>query len=121
MRHRSPDPGRSAEPESKGYYEIIKPLIEQELSLKVVGYFPDQREMHLESRHLGLVLPDELADIRKQLRETADCLAETIDLDALTEIAAHAEELDGEETAIAQHPICCTIANCQGRRVLLLL
>lgn len=95
---------------SKGYYEIIKPLIEQELSLKVVGYFPDQREMHLESRHLGLVLPDELADIRKQLRETADCLAETIDLDALTEIAAHAEELDGEETAIAQHPICCTIA-----------
>ena len=95
---------------SKGYYEIIKPLIEQELSLKVVGYFPDQRGMHLESRHLGLVLPDELADIRKQLRETADCLAETIDLDALTEIAAHAEELDGEETAIAQHPICCTIA-----------
>lgn len=95
---------------SKGYYEIIKPLIERELSLKVVGYFPDQREMHLESRHLGLVLPDELADIRKQLRETADCLAETIDLDALTEIAAHAEELDGEETAIAQHPICCTIA-----------
>ena len=29
---------------SKGYYDIIKPLIEKELSVKVVGYFPEQKE-----------------------------------------------------------------------------
>ena len=91
-------------------YPQMKEQIEAELGIRVYGYVPRMEDCSLESRHLGLVLPDELADIRKQLRETADCLAETIDLDALTEIAAHAEELDGEETAIAQHPICCTIA-----------
>ena len=30
---------------SKGYYDIIKPLIEKELSVKVVGYFPEQKDI----------------------------------------------------------------------------
>lgn len=49
---------------SKGYYDIIKPLIEKELSVKVVGYFPEQKDIGLSSRHLGLVMPDELSDIK---------------------------------------------------------
>ena len=78
---------------SKGYYDIIKPLIEQELSIKVVGYFPEQKDIRLESRHLGLVMPDELADIKEQLDELAGRLKKTIDLDMLLGIAAEAEEI----------------------------
>ncbi len=78
---------------SKGYYDIIKPLIEQELSIKVVGYFPEQKDIRLESRHLGLVKPDELADIKEQLDELAGRLKKTIDLDKLLGIAAEAEEI----------------------------
>ena len=78
---------------SKGYYDIIKPLIEKELSVKVVGYFPEQKDIGLSSRHLGLVMPDELSDIKKQLNETADRLKKTINLDMLLDIAAEAEEI----------------------------
>lgn len=78
---------------SKGYYDIIKPLIEKELSVKVVGYFPEQKDIRLSSRHLGLVMPDELSDIKKQLNETADRLKKTIDMDLLMDIAEEAEEI----------------------------
>ncbi len=78
---------------SKGYYDIIKPLIEQEFSIKVVGYFPEQKDIRLESRHLGLVMPDELADIKEQLDELAGRLKETINLDVLLGIATEAEEI----------------------------
>ena len=78
---------------SKGYYDIIKPLIEKELFVKVVGYFPEQKDIGLSSRHLGLVMPDELADIKEQLDELAGRLKKTIDLDMLLDIAVEAEEI----------------------------
>ena len=78
---------------SKGYYDIIKPLIEKALSVKVVGYFSEQKDIRLESRHLGLVMPDELSDIKKQLNETADRLKKTIDMDLFMDMAAEADEI----------------------------
>lgn len=84
---------------SKGYYDIIKPLIEKELSVKVVGYFPEQKDIGLSSRHLGLVMPDELSDIKKQLNETADRLKKTIDMDLFMDIAAEADEIGDSVSA----------------------
>lgn len=84
---------------SKGYYDIIKPLIEKELSVKVVGYFPEQKDIGLSSRHLGLVMPDELSDIKKQLNETADRLKKTIDIDLFMDIAAEADEIGDSGSA----------------------
>lgn len=84
---------------SKGYYDIIKPLIEKELSVKVVGYFPEQKDIGLSSRHLGLVMPEELSDIKKQLNETADRLKKTIDMDLFIDIAEAADEIGDSENA----------------------
>lgn len=84
---------------SKGYYDIIKSLIEKELSVKVVGYFPEQKDIGLSSRHLGLVMPDELSDIKKQLNETADRLKKTIDMDLFIDIAEAADEIGDSENA----------------------
>lgn len=84
---------------SKGYYDIIKPLIEKELSVKVVGYFPEQKDIGLSSRHLGLVMPDELSDIKKQLNETADRLKKTIDMDLFMDIAEEADEIGDSGSA----------------------
>lgn len=98
---------------SKGYYDIIKPLIEQELSIKVVGYFPEQKDIRHESRHLGLVMPDELADIKDQLDEIAGRLKETIDLDMLLDIAADAEEI--KDSGNADRDECQTINTEQMR------
>ena len=78
---------------SKAYYEIIKPLIEDELGIKVLGYFPEQKEHHIESRHLGLVMPNELADIQNRLQTVSEELEKTVDVDAIMYIAEQAREL----------------------------
>ena len=78
---------------SKSYYEIIKPLIEDELDIKVLGYFPEQKELHIESRHLGLVMPNELADIQNRLQAVSEELEKTVNVDAIKHIAEQAREL----------------------------
>ena len=78
---------------SKGYYDILKPMLEQELNIKVLGYFPNQKQIHLESRHLGLKMPSEIADIQRQLQEAAEELKKTVSLSEILELAKNAEEL----------------------------
>ena len=58
-------------------YPRLKEMIERELSkhgyaIPVVGYIPEDPLFHLESRHLGLVLPEEIATIRQQLFDGGD-------------------------------------------------
>lgn len=77
---------------STSYYEIIKPLIEAELSIRVLGYFPEQKNIHIESRHLGLVMPNELEDIHKQLQVVSEKLEKTVDVEAIEHIAEQAKE-----------------------------
>lgn len=79
---------------SKSYYDIIKPLIEEECKIQVLGHIPENRELHIESRHLGLVLPGELRDIRKQVTYAAEELKETVSLEGIMMLAATAEELE---------------------------
>ena len=78
---------------SKGYFDIIKPLIEKELPIKVIGYFPEQKDIIFESRHLGLKMPIEIDNIKKQLDEIAVRINKTINLDLLMDIANSAEEI----------------------------
>lgn len=80
---------------SKSYYEIIKPLIEDELSIRVLGYFPAQKDIRIESRHLGLVMPHELADIQNRLQVVSEELEKTVDVDTIKHIAEQASELMG--------------------------
>ena len=79
---------------SKSYYEILKPLIEEELSITVVGYFPEQKQFRIESRHLGLMLPQELMDVKKQLQEASGELQKTVSLEHILKIAGEASELE---------------------------
>lgn len=79
---------------SKPYYEILRPVIEEELKIAVLGYFPEKKSMRLESRHLGLQMPDELPGIQSQLKEIAEELSKTVLLEKIVEIAEAAEILD---------------------------
>ena len=47
---------------SAAYYEILKPLAEDELGIAVLGYFPENKDLQIASRHLGLCMPGELED-----------------------------------------------------------
>lgn len=79
---------------SKSYYEILKPLIEEELGITVVGYFPEQKQFRIESRHLGLMLPQELVDVKKKLQEASGELQKTVSLGHILKIAGEASELE---------------------------
>lgn len=79
---------------SKGYYEIVKPLIESECNICVLGYVRENKEIHIESRHLGLMIPDELADIRERLKLGSEELQKTVAIDKITELAETAEALE---------------------------
>jgi len=84
---------------SKGYYEIIKPLIEEALKITVFGFVPEQPNLHMESRHLGLVMPNELKAIKEELETLSEEFCKTVSISALLRLAEHAEALDiPEET-----------------------
>ncbi len=76
-----------------GLYPRIKEQIESELSVKVLGYVPVADEYVIESRHLGLVTPNEIIDLQEKLQGLSHVLEETIDFDALIMLANEAEDL----------------------------
>ncbi len=85
---------------SAGLYPAMKEMIETGLRemghlLPVVGYVPQSELFHLESRHLGLVMPGEYPDLKGRIEAAAELLAETVDLNQIMEIAESAPDLDG--------------------------
>ena len=83
---------------TKGMFPLLKGFLEDELGIQVFGYFPVMEEAQFESRHLGLLLPDEVQDISERLDTLADVCRETVDLKAILEVASQAEELPATET-----------------------
>ncbi|MDE7284089.1 MAG: cobyrinate a,c-diamide synthase, partial [Lachnospiraceae bacterium] len=85
---------------SKGYYETLKPLIEEELKIPLIGFLPEKEELHIESRHLGLFLPDEVSNIKEKLQVASELFSKTVFIECIKEIAESAEELELDETLI---------------------
>lgn len=78
---------------SEMLYDSLKALIEHELGINVLGYYKDSPDMKIESRYLGLTLPDEIENINETIKIAADELAETVDLRMIVRIAENADEL----------------------------
>ncbi len=79
-------------------YEALKPEVAA-LGVQPLGYVPKAGELVVESRHLGLVTPDEIADLNERLRKLAELLEKTVDIDALLALAEAAPELDAAPRA----------------------
>lgn len=84
-----------------GMYPVLKTFLEKECQVQVLGYVPEVPELVLESRHLGLVMPHEIHDLREKVMKLAGVLAETIDLDSLVKLAESAPEIDEAQLAAA--------------------
>ena len=82
---------------SKTYYETLKPLIEEELQTRLIGFLPEKEELHFESRHLGLFLPDEVNHIKEKLQAASELFSKTVSIECIKEIAESAEELEFDE------------------------
>lgn len=79
---------------SKGVHDRLRSVIEQKTGVPVVGYVPRDDLFTLQSRHLGLVGADEVADLRRWLRDVTAALERTVDIDALIGIARSAPGMD---------------------------
>lgn len=64
----------------------------QKMGIVPLGYVP-RIDIDLGSRHLGLVLPDEIRDLRDGLNSLAEVLEMTVDIDGLIDIARGAGDL----------------------------
>lgn len=81
---------------SNMFCKLIKPEIERELQVKVLGYVPAQENIHLESRHLGLRLPEEILDLREQIKSMANVLSESVDIETILQIGEEHQILEGD-------------------------
>ena len=87
----------------------LKSVLEAE-GVKYLGCVPVSKEIQFDSRHLGLVMPEEVPQIQKQLDEIADLLEESVDLDGILELArSYAEKVENNADA--------GLAKCQTSRV----
>lgn len=78
---------------SPSTYGIMKEKIEELLPVKALGYMPKTPELALESRHLGLVMPDEIEGIQEKLQKLAELMEETLDIEGILQCAWKAKLL----------------------------
>lgn len=79
---------------AESIYPELKAQIEAEIPVRVLGYVPYVKDLIIESRHLGLVSPDEVEDYREKLDRLAVLLEKTLDMAGIIALAEDTEDID---------------------------
>lgn len=79
----------------KSVFENLKPLVESRFKIKALGYFKEIKDFKIESRYLGLKLPDEINDIEENVKKAAEKLEKSVDLDKVWQIAESVTDFRG--------------------------
>ena len=79
-------------------FEPLKKAIEDKTGIEVLGFMPNDSNFNINSRHLGLVTPDE--STVEVLEEMSEAASKYIDLNRLMEIASEAGELEFERLSV---------------------
>lgn len=82
---------------TEGFYNTIKEYVEKECGVICLGYFKRQKDIHIESRHLGLMLPDEILHIKDMVTLAANELKKSVDINEIRNIAYKARYLECNE------------------------
>ena len=72
----------------------VAPVIERECGVPVLGHLPHDEAIALPSRHLGLVLAQDLPDLDEKLARLASLARDCLDIDAILALAQAAPQLD---------------------------
>ncbi len=100
---------------SQMFYQTLKDVIEKELPIKVYGYLPQKQEFTLQSRHLGLVTPDDTKQLQKKLYYLAEEMEKNMDIEGIMSLAESAEELPDMVLPKNEVEKKCTIAVAKDR------
>jgi cobyrinic acid a,c-diamide synthase len=96
-------------------FKTLKPVIEKETGIPVVGFMPYLPNCAIESRHLGLVTAAEIEDLRKKISQLADNIEKTADIDKILSISASAPPLK-TPAAVKNVPLLNTLP-CKKLRI----
>lgn len=102
---------------SAASYGILKDEIIRRFAGRVrpLGYFPERRELRLESRHLGLVTAAEVTDLKQKLRLLAAQAEESLDIDGILALNETAPELEFQPLMIPRFEESVRIAVARDR------
>lgn len=78
---------------SASYFPTLKKMIEEDCSVKVLGFLPEDKELIVPSRHLGLISPDEAKKNSDFVSECERLVRENIDVAEILKIAESSCEL----------------------------
>ena len=94
---------------SPGFYPFLKSMVERETGVPVLGFVPQLDDAVLAHRHLGLVAAGEVEDLRTRIAAVAKTLEQTVDLDALIEVARGASDIACGQSVLpepaVEHPV----------------
>ena len=79
---------------SASLHTLLAPVLERETGLPVLGYLPPDDAVSLESRHLGLVTPEDVQGLPEKLDRLAETLERSFDLERLLAVAKSAPPLE---------------------------
>lgn len=71
---------------SKMLYQRLKPVLEAETGVKIIGCLPYVEGAEFSSRHLGLYTAGEISDINQRIEKIADALEDSLDFEAFEEL-----------------------------------
>ncbi len=87
---------------AKSTYLLLKEEIERQTGVKVYGYVPVLKDAAVQSRHLGLVTPGEIADLKRRLDHLGGEMEQTLALDQIVALAQEAPDYADQEAEIPQ-------------------
>ena len=82
---------------TKHMYEYYKKIIETNIDVKVYGYMPYLNECKLDSRHLGLITPQETDNLERITERLGNIAQETIDIKGLYELSQSCDFVEYSE------------------------
>ena len=100
---------------SESLYSLLKPMLQHETGLPVVGYLPPIPQARLESRHLGLKTAAEIDGLQEKIRLLSDTAQKTIDwplVQTLFDRPIQAADMPQEPPALVRIAVAQDAAFC---------
>jgi cobyrinic acid a,c-diamide synthase len=86
------------------FYKALKPMLEKETGLDVLGFLPRMEDCSLENRHLGLITAAEVEGLGTKINSLARQAEQSVDLDRVLEVASAAPPLPAESSPLEALP-----------------
>ena len=78
---------------SKAVFDALSHEIESRFGIKALGYLPNGKEHFVRKRHLGLLMPHEVENLRENIQGIAKQMQETVSLSQMLAIATQADRI----------------------------